>query len=80
MFQNLLLGKLTLDAIPFHNLFAMGAGVFMVLGFVGVLTLLTVFKKWSYIWNEWVTSVDHKKIGIMYLILAFVISTLAIFP
>lgn len=72
MFQNLLLGKLTLDAVPFHNPFAMGAGVFMVLGFVGVLTLLTVFKKWSYIWNEWVTSVDHKKIGIMYLILAFV--------
>ena len=72
MFQNLMLGKLTLDAIPFHNPFAMGAGVFMALGFVGVLTLLTVFKKWSYIWNEWVTSVDHKKIGIMYLILAFV--------
>ena len=72
MFQNLLLGKLTLDAIPFHNPFAMGAGVFMALGFVGVLALLTIFKKWSYIWNEWVTSVDHKKIGIMYLILAFV--------
>lgn len=72
MFQNLLLGKLSLDAIPFHNPFAMGAGVFMVLGFLGVLALLTVFKKWSYIWNEWVTSVDHKKIGIMYLILAFV--------
>ncbi len=72
MFQNLILGKLTLDAIPFHNPFAMGAGVFMALGFVGVLTLLTVLKKWSYIWNEWVTSVDHKKIGIMYLILAFV--------
>ena len=72
MFQHLLLGKLTLAAIPFHNPFAMGAGVFMVLGFVGVLTLLTMFKKWSYIWNEWVTSVDHKKIGIMYLILAFV--------
>lgn len=72
MLQNLLFGKLTLEAIPFHNPFAMGAGVFMVLGFVGVLTLLTVFRKWSYIWNEWVTSVDHKKIGIMYLILAFV--------
>ena len=72
MFQNSLIGKLTLDAIPFHNHFAMGAGVFMLLGFLGVLTLLTVFKKWSYIWNEWVTSVDHKKIGIMYLILAFV--------
>ena len=72
MFENLLLGKLTLDAIPFHNAFAMGAGVFMVLALGGVMTLLTVFKKWSYIWNEWVTSVDHKKIGIMYLILAFV--------
>jgi cytochrome o ubiquinol oxidase subunit I len=72
MFQNILFGKLTLEAIPFHNPFAMGAGVFMVLGFVGVLALLTVFGKWGYIWNEWVTSVDHKKIGIMYLILAFV--------
>lgn len=72
MFQNLLFGKLTLDAIPFQNYFAMGAGLFMVLGFVGVVIVLTVFRKWSYIWNEWVTSVDHKKIGIMYLILAFV--------
>lgn len=72
MLQNLLFGKLTLDAIPFHNFFAMGAGIFMVLALGGVLVLLTIFKKWSYIWNEWVTSVDHKKIGIMYLILAFV--------
>lgn len=72
MFQNLLFGKLTLQAIPFQNYFAMGAGAFMVLGLVGVLILITVFRKWSYIWNEWVTSVDHKKIGIMYLILAFV--------
>ncbi|HHW3817174.1 TPA: cytochrome o ubiquinol oxidase subunit I [Legionella pneumophila] len=72
MLQNLLFGKLTLDAIPFHNFFAMGAGIFMVLALGGVLALLTIFKKWSYIWNEWVTSVDHKIIGIMYLILAFV--------
>lgn len=72
MFQNLLLGKLTLDAIPFNNIFAIGAGVFMVLALVGVVLLITLFKKWSYIWNEWITSVDHKKIGIMYLILAFV--------
>jgi len=72
MFQHLLFGKLTLQAIPFQNYFAMGAGIFMVLGFAGVIILLTAFRKWSYIWNEWVTSVDHKKIGIMYLILAFV--------
>lgn len=72
MLQNLLFGKLTLEAIPFHNPFAMGAGLFMALAFVGVAAALTFFRKWSYVWSEWVTSVDHKKIGIMYLILAFV--------
>ena len=72
MLHKLLFGKLTLAAVPFHNLFAMGAGAFMVLGVIGVLGFLTVFRKWSYVWNEWITSVDHKKIGIMYLILAFV--------
>lgn len=72
MLEHLLLGKLTLAAIPFYNPFAMGAGAFMILAFVGVLILLTVKRKWAYIWNDWVTSVDHKKIGIMYLILAFV--------
>jgi cytochrome o ubiquinol oxidase subunit 1 len=72
MLHKLLFGKLTLAAVPFHNLFAMGAGAFMVLGIIGVLGFLTIFRKWSYVWNEWITSVDHKKIGIMYLILAFV--------
>ena len=72
MLQQLLFGKLTLAAIPFHNPFAMGAGLFMVLGVIAVVGLLTLFRKWSYVWKEWITSVDHKKIGIMYLILAFV--------
>ena len=72
MLQNLIFGKLTLEAIPFHNPFAMGAGALMAVVFVSVLAIITVFKKWGYIWNEWVTSVDHKKIGVMYLILGFV--------
>lgn len=72
MFQHLLFGKLSLAAIPFNNPFAMGAGMFMALVVVVVLGGVTYLKKWSYIWNEWVCSVDHKKIGIMYLILAFV--------
>ncbi len=33
---------------------------------------ITYFKKWSYVWNEWVTTVDHKKIGIMYIMLSLV--------
>lgn len=38
----------------------------------GVFVALTYFKKWGYLWREWITTVDHKKIGVMYLIAAFV--------
>jgi cytochrome o ubiquinol oxidase subunit 1 len=72
MLQQLLFGKLTLDAIPYHNPIIMGAGAFMGLIVLIVLGAITYYKKWSYLWHEWLTSVDHKKIGIMYIILAFV--------
>ena len=72
MLQKLIFGNLSINAIPFHNPFAMGAGVFMALAFAGTLVLITYLKKWSVVWNDWVCSVDHKKIGIMYLILASV--------
>jgi cytochrome o ubiquinol oxidase subunit 1 len=72
MLTELIFGKLTLDAIPLHTPIILVANTFMVVTALGILGLITYFKKWAYIWNEWVTSVDHKKIGIMYLILAFV--------
>lgn len=72
MFEYLLFGKLTLDAIPYHSVIIMGAGLFMVLVFAAALFVITYYGKWSYIWHEWITTVDHKKIGILYLILAFV--------
>lgn len=37
-----------------------------------MLALLTYFGKWKWLWSEWLTSVDHKKIGIMYIIVAMV--------
>lgn len=64
-------GKLTLDAIP-HEPIILAASIGMVLATVGVLALITFFKKWTWLWKEWLTTVDHKKIGIMYLIVAFV--------
>jgi len=68
----MLLGKLSLDAIPFHEPIIMstlsGAGL---LGLV-VLALITKFGKWGYLWKEWLTSVDHKKIGVMYIAVAMV--------
>jgi cytochrome o ubiquinol oxidase subunit 1 len=62
-------GKLTLSAIPYTNPIVMGAVAFMVIGAVAVLGLVTYLGRWKYLWTEWFTSVDHKKIGIMYLIL-----------
>lgn len=72
MNQTMLLGKLTLDAIPYHNPIIMGATAFSGLIALIVIGCLFYFKQWTYLWKEWITSVDHKKIGIMYIILAFV--------
>jgi len=72
MLENLIFGKLTIDAVPYDNPIIMGAGVFMALTALVVLGSLTYFKKWKWLWQEWITTVDHKKIGIMYIILSFV--------
>ncbi len=68
--EKLLFGKLTFDAVPWHNPIIMGAGGFMGLCVVVVIGSIFYFKKWKWLWTEWLTSVDNKKIGIMYLILA----------
>jgi cytochrome o ubiquinol oxidase subunit 1 len=65
-----LLGKLNWDAIPFDQPIVMGASGGMILAIVSVLGLVTL-KGWvPYLWREWLTSVDHKRIGVMYLVLA----------
>ncbi|KRE40142.1 cbb3-type cytochrome c oxidase subunit I [Paenibacillus sp. Soil522] len=46
----------------------LGAQVSIGLSLVAILFVLTFFKKWRWLWTEWLTSVDHKKIGIMYII------------
>ncbi|HET7627159.1 MAG TPA: cytochrome aa3 quinol oxidase subunit I [Bacillales bacterium] len=46
------------------------AEVSIVLVTLGILFVLTYFKKWKWLWQEWITTVDHKRIGIMYLIAA----------
>lgn len=72
MLAKLFLGNLTLNAIPFHNPIIMGAGGFMALIGLFVVGAITYYKKWKYLWDEWLTTTDHKKIAIMYFILAFV--------
>jgi cytochrome o ubiquinol oxidase subunit 1 len=67
-----MLGRLTLSAIPFDQPIIMGAFGFMGLIAVSVVGALTYFRKWNWLWTEWLTSVDHKKIGVMYIMLAIV--------
>ncbi len=69
---NFLFGKLRLDSIPWHEPIIMVAGAGMVGAAVLVLGLVTYFRQWKYLWTDWLTSVDHKKIGAMYIILALV--------
>ncbi|ACQ93684.1 cytochrome o ubiquinol oxidase, subunit I [Tolumonas auensis DSM 9187] len=65
-------GKLTLEAIPYHEPIIMGT--LSVVGLIGIMIVaaMTYYKKWGWLWTEWLTSVDHKKIGIMYIIVAMV--------
>ncbi len=65
-------GRLTWEALPFHEPILVGTFAVVALGGVGMLAALTYFKLWGYLWREWFTTVDHKKIGIMYMILGIV--------
>ncbi|MGT4700558.1 hypothetical protein PDB1_05771 [Pseudomonas aeruginosa] len=33
---------------------------------------ITYYRNWTYLWTEWLTTVDHKKIGVMYIVVALV--------
>ncbi|AIV77462.1 cytochrome o ubiquinol oxidase subunit I [Burkholderia pseudomallei] len=63
-------GKLTLSAIPFDQPIVMGAAALMALVALSVVGALTCTKRWKWLWCEWLTSVDHKKIGVMYIVVA----------
>ena len=67
-----ILGRLTIDSLPFYSFIAAsGAGV-TVLGALLVIGVITWFGAWRYVWTDWLTSLDHKKIGIMYIMVALV--------
>lgn len=66
-----LLGKLGPDAIPYDPIVLVTVAA-MILGGLAAIAGITYFKKWGYLWNEWFTSVDHKKIGIMYIFVSVV--------
>jgi len=67
-----LLGKLSWDAIPFDQPIPMTASAVVALIIIGVLAWIVIAGHLPYLWREWITSVDHKRIGVMYTLLACV--------
>jgi len=67
-----MLGKLSLESIPYHEPIIMGTLLVVMLLGTALLAAITYFGKWRYLWSEWITSVDHKRIGVMYIILALI--------
>ncbi len=65
-------GKLSLSDIPFNEPITITAVAGAVLVGLVIVGLVTYYRKWNYLYKEWLTSLDHKKIGIMYIIIALV--------
>src|ERR1700688_4335281 len=68
----LIFGRLTWEAIPLHEPILLITFIMVMLGGIALLGVLTYYRAWGYLWREWFTSIDHKKIGVMYVILGLV--------
>jgi cytochrome o ubiquinol oxidase subunit 1 len=79
------LGRLDWSSLPFwemleqpttgnivNGVIATGAAGAVVIGAIALVVLLTRYRLWRALWSHWLTSVDHKKIGIMYIVIALV--------
>ncbi len=64
-------GRLSLDYF-WHGWVQFGGQVSMVLGLLAVVAALTYFKKWRWLWQEWLTTQDAKRIGVMYIVVSVV--------
>ncbi|TDN82948.1 cbb3-type cytochrome c oxidase subunit I [Stakelama pacifica] len=82
-----LLGRIDLDSFAFvrawrepslDRLIAAGAAAMVVLGAIAAFAIITRMRKWRYLWENWFTSLDHKKIGILYIALSGVMLTRAV--
>lgn len=64
-------GRLTLDAFQ-HGLIVTVGQISMLLAALSVIGALFYFKRWKWLWNNWLTSLDPKRIGVMYLLVAVI--------
>ena len=66
-----LLGKLNWNALP-HDFITAGGAATVVGGSLAAVAAITYLKRWKWLWKEWLTSLDPKRIGVMYIIVAVV--------
>lgn len=67
-----LFGRLSLESFPYHEPILVATFCAVVLGGIALVAALSYFKLWGYLWHEWFTTVDHKRIGIMYMVLGLI--------
>jgi cytochrome o ubiquinol oxidase subunit I len=66
-------GRMTWDAIPMlHDKIVLATFIGTMIGGIALCAAITKYRLWGYLWKEWFTSIDHKKIGIMYIVLGLV--------
>jgi cytochrome o ubiquinol oxidase subunit I len=70
--ERAMLGKLSWSAIPIDQPIPLVAAGVVLAAIIGVLLWVLIKGHMPYLWREWITSVDHKRIGVMYVLLAFV--------
>jgi len=68
----LILGRLSWADIPLEQPILVGTFIVVALGAVAVLAALTWFRAWGPLWRDWITTIDHKRIGVMYVFLGIV--------
>ena len=67
-----MLGRLSLSQIPYENPILVGTFLVVVVLAAATLAAVTYYGKWGYLWRDWLTTVDHKKIGVMYILVGLV--------
>ena len=75
MFENLakiVFGRLSWESFPVHEPILLVTFIVVMLLGLGIVAAVTKYRLWGYLWSEWFTTVDHKKIGIMYMILGII--------
>jgi cytochrome o ubiquinol oxidase subunit 1 len=68
----MIFGRLTLESLPFHEPILVATFAVVALGGAALFGAITYYRLWGYLWKEWFTSVDHKRIGVMYIVLGIV--------